>query len=58
MICKNCYVKKGFVETRKGRYEVIPANESVQSLKGIIKKPKNAVSIEFMNEIITSCGKI
>ncbi|WP_455283702.1 AbrB/MazE/SpoVT family DNA-binding domain-containing protein [Cupriavidus necator] len=35
-----------------GRYEVIPATQSVTALKGIIRKLARPVSIEEMNETI------
>jgi len=43
-----------FVETGKGSYEMVPATEPVQSLKGLIRKPQKPVSIEKMNEIIAA----
>jgi antitoxin PrlF len=39
-----------------GRYEVVPATKSVKALKGIIGKPKKAVTIEDMNEAIAKHG--
>lgn len=38
-----------FIEIEKGRFLIIPATCSVQELKGLIPKPKRAVSIEEMN---------
>jgi AbrB family looped-hinge helix DNA binding protein len=35
-----------------GRYEVLPATRSLESLKGIAKKPGKPVSIEDMNQAI------
>nr|WP_251031824.1 AbrB family transcriptional regulator [Paraburkholderia strydomiana] len=35
-----------------GRYEVYPATRSLASLKGIVKKPAEPVSIEDMNHAI------
>jgi len=43
-----------FVETGKGSYEMVPATEPVQSLKGLLRKPQKPVSIEKMNEIIAA----
>ncbi|SAL73290.1 AbrB family transcriptional regulator [Caballeronia terrestris] len=37
-------------------YEVIPATCSVQSLKGILKKPAKPVSIDDMNAAIAGSG--
>ncbi|CAN7786460.1 AbrB/MazE/SpoVT family DNA-binding domain-containing protein [Caballeronia sp. LjRoot34] len=39
-----------------GRYEVYPATRSLASLKGIVKKPANPVSIEDMNRAIAEQG--
>jgi antitoxin PrlF len=41
-----------------GRYEVVPATCSVTALKGIVRKPRKAVSIEEMNEAIASQGSL
>ncbi|HEV3428572.1 MAG TPA: AbrB/MazE/SpoVT family DNA-binding domain-containing protein [Paraburkholderia sp.] len=39
-----------------GRYEVVPATCSVTALKGIVRKPRNPVSIDEMNEVIAREG--
>lgn len=39
-----------------GRYEVVPATQSVTALKGIIRKPAKPVSIEDMNAAIAKQG--
>ncbi len=39
-----------------GRYEVIPATVSIQSLKGILLKRKKPVTIAEMNEAIAERG--
>jgi antitoxin PrlF len=39
-----------------GRYEVVPATRSVTALKGIIRKPAKAVTIEEMNAAIAERG--
>jgi antitoxin PrlF len=39
-----------------GRYELIPLNVSVQSLKGILPKRKKPVSIREMNRAIRERG--
>ncbi|MGI4861758.1 MAG: AbrB/MazE/SpoVT family DNA-binding domain-containing protein [Janthinobacterium lividum] len=39
-----------------GRYEVYPATRVLASLKGIVKKPAKAVSIEDMNRAIAEQG--
>jgi antitoxin PrlF len=41
-----------------GRYEVVPSTCSVTALKGIIHKPRKAVSIDEMNEAIASQGSL
>jgi antitoxin PrlF len=39
-----------------GRYEVYPVTRSLASLKGVVKKPAKAVSIEEMNRAIADQG--
>jgi antitoxin PrlF len=39
-----------------GRYEVVPATKSIESLKGLIAKPSRSVSIEDMNAAIAKRG--
>ena len=39
-----------------GRYELVPAVQSVRALKGIIAKPRKPVSIEDMNAAIAGQG--
>lgn len=41
-----------FIELEPGRYEVIAATLPVTALKGIIAKPKRAVSIKDMDAAI------
>jgi len=41
---------------QSGRYEVIPAIQSVTALKGIIGSPKRPVSVEDMNAAIAGQG--
>jgi AbrB family looped-hinge helix DNA binding protein len=38
------------------RYEVVPATQSVKSLKGIVGKPKKPVTIEDMDAAIAEKG--
>jgi AbrB family looped-hinge helix DNA binding protein len=46
-----------FVEISKGRYEIIPATISIQSMEGMFYKPgQRAVTIEEMNEAIAEAG--
>ncbi|MBT2794772.1 AbrB family transcriptional regulator [Paraburkholderia strydomiana] len=42
----------GTLNEETGRYEVYPATRSLASLKGIVKKPAEPVSIEDMNHAI------
>jgi len=46
-----------FVDTGKGQFAIIAATEEVQSLKGMLKKPSRAVSIEEMNQAIAARGR-
>ncbi|MGF6440117.1 AbrB/MazE/SpoVT family DNA-binding domain-containing protein [Paraburkholderia youngii] len=39
-----------------GRYEVVPATQSVTALRGIIRKPAHPGSIEDMNTAIAEQG--
>lgn len=45
-----------FIEIEKGKYEIVPATNAVQALKGMLRKPKTPVSIERMNKAIASQG--
>ena len=45
-----------FVEIAPGRYEFIAATGSVTALKGMIGKPRKAVSIREMNAVIAKRG--
>ncbi|MEQ5843041.1 AbrB/MazE/SpoVT family DNA-binding domain-containing protein [Paraburkholderia acidicola] len=39
-----------------GRYELVPATKSVESLKGLVGKPARPVSVEDMNAAIAARG--
>ncbi len=45
-----------FVEVAPGRFELIAATQSVLALKGLVRKPASAVSIEDMNEAVKNAG--
>lgn len=45
-----------FVELEQGQYAIVAVTDSVQSLKGMLRKPANAVSIEQMNDVVASRG--
>ena len=45
-----------FVEVEKGQYLMIATTDDVQSLKGMLRKPRATVSIEQMNEVIAERG--
>jgi antitoxin PrlF len=45
-----------FVELDTGRYAFVAATEPVQSLKGMLRKPAAAVSIDHMNDAIAARG--
>lgn len=47
-----------FVELQKGQYTIVAANDSVQSLKGMLRKPASPVSIEQMNDAIAVRGAL
>ena len=41
-----------FVRMEDGNFAVLPATQSVKTLKGIIPKPKKAISLEEMDKAI------
>jgi len=43
-----------FVREGNGRYFILPKSRSIRSLKGIVPKPDQPVSIEEMNEAIAA----
>jgi antitoxin PrlF len=45
-----------FVEIQDGVFQVMAATQDVQVLKGIVPKPKKAVTIEEMNQAIAEMG--
>ena len=45
-----------FVEIEPGRYELVPATQSVKALKGMFGKPSKTVTIEQMNQAIAKRG--
>jgi AbrB family looped-hinge helix DNA binding protein len=45
-----------FIETGKGQFAIVAATQPVQNLKGLIAKPRKAVSIEAMNATIAARG--
>jgi AbrB family looped-hinge helix DNA binding protein len=45
-----------FVELEKGGFAILTDKHSVKSLKGMIRKPDTAVSIDDMNAAITVNG--
>ena len=45
-----------FVEIEEGQYLIVAASADVQSLKGMLRKPPSAVSIEQMNNVIAERG--
>ena len=45
-----------FVEIEPGRYELVPATQSVKALKGMFGKPTKTVTIEQMNQAIAKRG--
>ena len=45
-----------FVEMENGQFSMIAASKTVKDLKGLIRKPAHAVSIEDMNRAIAAQG--
>ncbi|MGJ7524015.1 AbrB/MazE/SpoVT family DNA-binding domain-containing protein [Variovorax sp. LT1P1] len=45
-----------FVQVEPGRFELIAATQSIQSIKGMFGKPTKKVSIEEMNRTIEARG--
>lgn len=46
-----------FVEMENGIFQLVASTRDVRSLKGIVPKPKRAVSIKAMKKTIESRGK-
>ena len=46
-----------FVRMEDGNFAVLPATHSVKSLKGIIARPKKAVSLEDMDKAVARGAK-
>lgn len=45
-----------FVEMEDGKFSMIAASKTVKDLKGLIRKPAHAVSIEDMNRAVAAQG--
>ena len=45
-----------FIETAKGEFLIVPSTSSILELKGMLRKPPKAVSIEDMKMAIASQG--
>ena len=45
-----------FVQVEPGRFELVAATRSVRELKGLFRKPDDAVSITEMNQVIAERG--
>ena len=45
-----------FVQTEAGKFEIVAATNSVNALKGMLRKPSLPVSIDDMNAAIASHG--
>jgi len=45
-----------FVEVEPGRFEIVPATQSITALKGMFGKPRRRVSVEEMNAAIAKRG--
>ena len=48
--------KLEFVELQDGEFAIVAATNSVQSLKGMLRKPAAPVSVEQMHEAIAKYG--
>lgn len=45
-----------FVEMEDGRFSIIAASKTVHDLKGLIRKPAKAISLDEMNRTIAAQG--
>lgn len=45
-----------FVELAEGQFAVVPAVDDVRALKGIVAKPRKALSVEEMRSIVAKRG--
>lgn len=41
-----------FVQVKPGRFEIVAATQSVTALKGMVRKPASAVTVDAMNKAI------
>ena len=46
-----------FIELENGVFQLVAASRDIKSLKGIVPKPANPVTIDEMNETIASMGE-
>lgn len=45
-----------FVETESGKFAIVPVTSPITALRGMLGKPGKPVSIEQMNQAISSSG--
>lgn len=45
-----------FVELGEGRFAIVPVNSPVQALKGLLRRPQQAVTVEDMEQAIAEQG--
>jgi AbrB family looped-hinge helix DNA binding protein len=45
-----------FVEIQDGVFQIVPATQDFQILKGIVPKPRKPVTIEDMNQAVSEMG--
>ena len=45
-----------FVESANGQFLIMAATKPVQALKGLLRKPGNAITIDEMNQTIAAAG--
>lgn len=55
-LCLDTGSRIEFVEISEGRYAIVPVTSQVSALKGLLRKPQQAVSIAEMEEAIAAQG--
>ena len=47
-----------FVQTASGEFKLVPINQNIKALKGVLKNPTSPVSIEDMNAAIANMAAL
>lgn len=55
-LCVGAGDRVEFIEINKGVFQIVAATRDVKSLKGIVPKPRKAVTLKDMDEAILEMG--